>query len=585
MNIFKSDKYSILKHIPFTLILILASILRLINLGYSDFQGDEIKALFLPEAGQSISDFLLTQRKGPIQFLVTYLLKIIDPSYSHEFLIRLPFALAGILAVYFFYKFIRSEFNERLAFYASFFLATNGFFVAFSRIVQYQSFVILFMIMALYYFGLASKDKSYNYKGLYLGFVFWALSVLSHYDGVFIAPYVLYLLFRWSKLQVFNFREVYGKFTLTKPIKHLLLSGFIALVLVLIFYVPFVFNIDPGTKSYWQGRLSGTGGKISSSRYLFSVYQPIYVVHIYTLLFVFGFVESIRRFIGVEMLLSIFKAKFRVWATIVLLLVKDYFQKLVALNLWFLIPFIFMEALVNIPGTHIYTYLLPLFIYLGLGILLIEKLAYMLFRHISYVISFAGVSVIFAFIFLQSYVIFVDHAVEYPWTSEKFFIWEFPEPTPVFHLSMFGFPYYRHWEEIGDFVENGEAYIPCPANKEFTECPFKLAKVRYYSTNERSSMSRYHISFNKDTDSAGYYVYIRNPQSFTNEILSDKAAYWAENYEPAKSFVHCPEDVSTGNFRDLLGLHIGECKSEGKEISKIYYMVPGELDSVKEAGF
>lgn len=585
MNLLKIDKQKILSALPFTFILLLTVTLRIINLGYSDYQGDEIKALFLPEPGQNVFEYLLTQRKGPLQFLVTYLLKLVDPTYSNEFLIRLPFALAGIFAVYFFYKFIRSEYSERLAFYASFFFATNGFFIAFSRIVQYQSFVILFMTMSLYYFGIASKNKSYNFKGLYLGFLFWALSMLSHYDGIFIAPYVCYLLYRWAKLQVFNFREVYGKFTLTKPLKHLLLSGFIALLLVGIFYLPFVFNVDEGTKSYWLGRLEGTGGKISSSRYLFSVYQPIYVVHIYLALFVFGFVESIRRFIGVELIFSLFKARFRIWGTLALLLVKDYFQKLVALSLWFLLPFVFMEALVNIPGTHIYTYLVPIFVYLGFGILLIEKLASMLLRHISYIFVYAGVFIVFSFIFLQSYTVFVDHAVEYPWTSEKFFIWEFPKPTPIFHLSMFGFPYYRNWEEIGDFVEEDIAYIPCPAHKDFNQCPFRVGKIKQYSTNERSSISRYHISFNKNTDLAGYYVHIKNPQSFTNEILSDKARYWADTYAPEKSFVHCPEDISTGNFTDVLGLHIDECKSEGTVISSVYYMLPGDLDSVKNAGF
>ena len=40
--------------------------LRLVNLGYSDYQGDEIKALSLPGSDQGLVGFLIEQRKGPV---------------------------------------------------------------------------------------------------------------------------------------------------------------------------------------------------------------------------------------------------------------------------------------------------------------------------------------------------------------------------------------------------------------------------------------------------------------------------------------------------------------------------------------
>ena len=141
-----------------------AFLLRFINLGYSDYQGDEIKAFFLPISGQNAFEFLLDQRKGPVQFLITAFLKIFNPSYDNQLLMRLPFALAGTLAVYFFYKLINIHFGKKIAFYSSFFIATNGFFIAFSRIVQYQSFVIFFAILALYCFTLAITKEKYIIK-------------------------------------------------------------------------------------------------------------------------------------------------------------------------------------------------------------------------------------------------------------------------------------------------------------------------------------------------------------------------------------------------------------------------------------
>mgnify|MGYP000914554811 CR=1 FL=1 len=112
-------------------VMLIAFYLRFWNLGYSDFQGDEIKALFLPENGESFFTYLMDQRKGPVQFILTYLLKFIDPTYSNQFLMRFLFALAGLLSVYFFHKLISLHFNKKMAFYSSFFVATNGFFIAF----------------------------------------------------------------------------------------------------------------------------------------------------------------------------------------------------------------------------------------------------------------------------------------------------------------------------------------------------------------------------------------------------------------------------------------------------------------------
>ncbi|HOS88604.1 MAG TPA: glycosyl transferase family 39, partial [bacterium] len=104
-------KKSVFKHIKENLeiivVFLLSSFLRLVNLGYSDYQGDEIKAFYLPKSGQSLRSFLIDQKKGPVQFLITYIIKFFDPLYENQFFTRLPFAIAGIFAVVFFYKFVK----------------------------------------------------------------------------------------------------------------------------------------------------------------------------------------------------------------------------------------------------------------------------------------------------------------------------------------------------------------------------------------------------------------------------------------------------------------------------------------------
>jgi len=509
-----------LKFLP-ELGLILATIwLRVVNLGYSDYQGDEIKALFLPQPDQRISNFLLTQRKGPLQFIITFLVKLIDPTYSHRLLLRAPFALAGIFAVFFFYKFIKLHFSRKIALYASFFMATNGFLIAFSRIVQYQSFVVLFMILALYVFSLAVTDQEWKFKGLYLGFIFWALSILAHYDGILIAPFVVYLGYKWLKQYSINLRN-----------KHIVLSGLIFCTLLATFYIPFVLELSAATKDYWQNRISGGSGKVSSSRYLFQVYHPIYVIHAYTALAILG---------GIAGMLRIVKTKLR-WLNFA----PDVSRvPYIFLVFWVVVPLVFLEILVNIPGTHIYTYLIPLMILMAFGIVLLENFITTIFGKLtSHIVSSVGICIAFCFMFLQSNAVFVDHFKEYPWEHEKFLIWEFRKPSPVFHLSMFGFPYYRHWDEIGSFVRSSE-------------------NNGYYSTNERKSIARYHIPFQKDSTKAGHFVHIVNPQSFTNDILSEKPKYWASKYEPILVFI-----------------------KDGKEIAKVYYMPKGTLAEIQNAGY
>jgi hypothetical protein len=211
---------------------------------------------------------------------------------------------------------------------------------------------------------------------------------------------------------------------------------------------------------------------------------------------------------------------------------------------WFLLPFVFLEGFVYIPGTHIYTYLLPMTVILALGIVFVEEFIKKFRRFfIPEVINSVGLLLLFSFIYLQSYAVFVDNTQEYPWESEKFLIWEFPKPTPIYHLSMFGFPYYRDWEEIGKIIRTTN-------------------NNGYYSTNERKSIARFYVPFEKSTDKAGDYIYIVNPQSFTNKIDQEKAQYWADRYPPIFTF-----------------------SRSGKDLVRVYYMEPGTLDEIIEKGY
>ncbi len=515
---------------------VVAGFLRLWNLGYSDYQGDEIKALYNPKEATS-AKFFLEQRKGPMQFLVTAGLKTLTPDYRNRFLVRLPFALSGFGAVVVFYLVAKSLFYEKIAFYATIFFATNGFLIAFSRIVQYQSLVIFFGLLAIY------LTKKYVDTGkprfLIYASVSLALSILSHYDGVFFIPMIFGLLLHKNTNIV---------------LKHLVLPTLLFITLTGAFYIPFALNVAQSTTAYWAGRISGdVSNKISSSRYLFSVYQPIYVLHIYTILGIMGFCLSglvalyklfpqvLSKFLAHVYKMEVFKGAHSPFSLSILL----------SLLAWFLLPFIALEAVISIPGTHIYTYLIPLFLLVGFAIFhmdlmvakftLIAKKALFtsspLFVKLGHFIKLdfifnsvrpvftVCVWLLFLFLSLQSYFVFVDHTYEYPWENKQFLIWTLPKPTPIFHLSMFGFPYYRHWDEIGDFIKSDK-------------------KALYYTTNERVSIARYHVDLEKDGEKAGYYIYIKNPQTFTNEITNKRVDVWIKTNPPVVQYSNSGRTVS-----------------------------------------
>ena len=467
----------LIKAFPLIYLIFVTLWLRLINLGYSDYQGDEIKALYRPEAGQGISEFLFSQRKGPIQFFVTYIIKIFNPNYDNELFVRLPFAVAGILAVYFFYKLVKLHFGEKIALYSAFFMATNGLFVAFARIAQYQSLVILFSILALYFLSLYMENEKWRVSGLYLGIIFWGFSILAHFDGIFIAPFVCYVLYSWYTDKSILSKEV--KF------KHLSFTLLILVGIIASFYVPFFLSVSESTKEYWANRIST---RPEDSISTFKIYNPIFVIYLYAIL-------------GA---LSLSKIK-----------------KTFSVIVWFLFPFVVMEVLVSQPGTHIYTYILPFCIFIAYGL---ERLEFLVSRKSKVNFKFLSIKAVMCLLlFLLAHVMFVDHSKEYAWEDKNFLMIELPKKHKQ---SAFAFPYYRHWEDIGTYIKTVDKRGYYLTNE-------KKSIARYYVPTEFKNVEL-EAEANKLLGYT-YLIHIKNPQTRNENILGKKPSYW-EQYEPVKTF-------------------------------------------------
>lgn len=462
--------------------------MRLANLGYSDFQGDEIKALCRLSPDQSLVDFLLGQRKGPLQFLITCASRLIDPDFSSELNVRLPFSIAGILAVFFFYKLVRLYFGEKTGVYAALLMATNGLFVAFSRIAQYQSFTVLFTITTIYGLSLACLKEKWRLWGLYLGMISAAFCLLAHFDGGFVLPPVAYLLFLWV-------RKGHSQIKSWKLWGHLLTAGGIFTLLVASFYIPYALKLSDYQLGYWEERITGAS---SDSLGLFKLYNPTIVVFIYLIL----------------MTLSVFQFRRE--------------DKYLLLIFWVLPPLIFMEMVMSDPRTHFYTYLIPLLVFGGLGFTTIENAIYHWDKKFG---SFLGKTInLFVCIFLVclSHFLLVDHHPEYPWQSKSFLIWKLQSQT---FEGMMGFPYSRHWREIGYFLEEQQG-----------------ENSSWYISNEKGSITSFYLPVNiKIFDIAVnhpqaildnekvYAILVENPQSWITEFLGQSTIEWKSQHTPLKT--------------------------------------------------
>lgn len=314
--------------LEYGLLIGVSTLLRFMNLGYSDFQGDEINALCRIAEFRSRGEFLiylLGQRKGPVQYLVTCALSFFDPNFSNGLLFRLPFAAANLLAMICFFILVYRLFSPQIAFYSSFLLAVSGIFIAFARIVQYQSFVMLGGIAAILSLTLALYDEKWKIIGLYLGFVTAALGVLAHFDAAFMLPPMAVLVIHWWLK--YRHQPDFARLRW-----HLLAAILLFTFLVLAFYVPYVRGLGRYQTDYWQERFTGDSTNIFR---VIEFYNPGPFLWFSLVAVAIGFTQ-VRKSVNWQILLA-----------------------------WLIPPLIFMVLIFKDSRTHAYTYLLPLLIIAG----------------------------------------------------------------------------------------------------------------------------------------------------------------------------------------------------------------------------
>ena len=397
---FFTYSFSKIELIIIAVLLSVTVILRFPQLGYSHFYGDETKAIFYNKS-ISITDFLLDQRKGPLQFVITWLTENTFNGFNEKY-IRLPFAMAGSLSVLVFYLIVRNLFGWKEAVYASFLFTLSGFNIAFSRTAQYQSILILFCLISLFLCLLYTKNK--NLLLLLFSSFFLALGILTHYDTLFFAIPISLISFKLADIKTFTI--------------YFLLP---IIILSSVFYGPYIIKgyFSEKTQNYVMRRITGQEYRPSSSVYTLKVYNPD-VFYILLLIFsCFYFANGVS------------------------------FKK-IAVFCWFLIPFIVFELIFQNPGTHTNNYLIPLYVMSGVGfVYFIEN--YLVSRKLKKLFFGAIITILVVSFFIKATVYIPLLNTGYPWKDQQA-LYKLRKANNSYHLYLYGFPYYRGWDLIRNYM-------------------------------------------------------------------------------------------------------------------------------------
>jgi len=477
------------------LVIVFSIFVRFQGLGYSNFQGDEVNPMdFLYEMKDGILPYLMSQKRGPVQYLVN-MINVGVFGYHGEWQIRFPFFVFGTLALYTLFKLARRIFGDTSAFITVVFIAVNGLFIAFARITQYQSFMYFLIPVGVLLF-IRALEKSDRKRLLYSGLIM-SLAFLAHYDTLSVIPFFIAALighyYRDAKGVLKNFFE---KKRFVELIKHALTFFGAFFIPALAYYIPFYLNssFEDSTSGYLTNRLFGGGfmPRTEITLKLITMYIPkfhIYILFVFAILAILFLSSKVGGFTPINLkkiipdkllqkvfvisavlipavsMFSLYPVKPRASTFFVILLSLcicialifsrrvDKYQAAVAT--WFLSAFSFYFFIMKDPRTHVYVVFIPLFILAGYGF---SKL-YNSFKtdNLKNILLVAFIAMLF-FVSGVNYVIFVNKSPEYPWWDKDFLGWHVYKIQRVRHKKIegvFGFNNYRGWEQIKDLYDKG----------------------------------------------------------------------------------------------------------------------------------
>jgi len=463
-------------------LLLLAAYLRLANLGFSEFQGDEAKMIMHAIGvldGQE--EVLFLHRKGPSEILLpsaTFALS----DFITETSARLPFAVVNILFVAVVALLGYRIGGHWVGMLAASMLALDGLFVGFGRIVQYTGFIFL-MSAAVVYMMLTTEQsvrlmhvptKDLR-RLLVLAALYFGVGLLAHYEIASVLPPALYML--WTTRQA-GWRWSHWLQVSLAPLAT-------ALVIIASFYLPFFMNPQiAATAEYYNSHILGLGVTLYNNlsefweRSILYSAAPLVIFALALLILALGnlYWSSGIRFgrslaillMATAVALGLFPEKLMLgdMDVLPLLVVLLGMSAMVAprasrydrmLWLWFTPVWILAIVIIKKPALHYYIFYTP---WLLIAALQFERLR----RHavqqtnvaLANTVAVGLLSLVLGISIYYANLIFIEHTPELirNWAGQR----QLPTwlaATDPKTVPQFGFPHKSGWKTVGVLYQEG----------------------------------------------------------------------------------------------------------------------------------
>jgi 4-amino-4-deoxy-L-arabinose transferase-like glycosyltransferase len=492
--------------IALALVLLLGAAFRLPLLNASELQGDEARALLMAAGvlhGQD--EVLLVHKKGPVEVLLPAG-PLVLMERVNEGAARLPFALAGVGVLLGAYVVARRLFDvdegagnaALIGIIAAAVLALDGFMLAFSRIVQYQSVLLLMQLGALWLCWNFYAGGKHVRRDLLVAAALVAVGLLAHYDAVYVVPALALLVVAGAWRRRWSAREWAAG--LLPPIA-------LGSVLLASFFVPFVRHERFARTAEYLTERTGQESLLSWS-YLFNnlprfynlaaFYNTTFQMKWLALALLAGalcwLVMYLRpRIFGAALMATLAAGawilyqnseRFKIgpdgengnWAialfapgVIGLVLGWATPMALRALALWFGLAFLMHSFLIVKPQTHFYTMMPPAALLIGLACARLA--AFLQARRLGLLrlpFAAAGLGLV-CLAAPYMYIVYVrqwpPYQLVFPDARPDIYRARYDDSLPQ-RGGYFGFPHHSGWKVVGDLYDRGVLHGDFNSNEE-----------------------------------------------------------------------------------------------------------------------
>lgn len=459
------------------LVLVAGALLRAPNLDYSEFQGDEARVMLrASEVIEGYENALFAHQKMPGEILVETATYAVTQRIN-ETAARLPFTVAGLAALVGVLLLGARLFGAVAGVGAGLLAASTGYFVAFARIVQYQSLVLLAVVLTILVLWRMLDARRALARYLAVAALLMALGVLAHYEAAGILAPVLFILWRLWRSGM--------KLTILAralPLPLLLFAG-----PVLLFALPFV--QDPtfaAAYAYAVGYRVDAGGFPYNNLVDFfqraSLYNTAYYVLWMTVLAFTAIVGVYRRnlpawlawtlillaggglaFTFAQPSWLLIRGIDHTWLFFMLLLLVPLFAPKVSpaerlLWWWFGSLAMFSLFVVQRPNSHVYTFFIP---WVLLGGMVLERAAGWGAQRFSpraargVGLLVGGTLMLLFGFYLHRLFVYTGVEVLRLWPEQRPIGYWMPFDSPP-EVAIFGFPHTSGWKAIGVQYADGK---------------------------------------------------------------------------------------------------------------------------------